>query len=380
MNKKTIAIIVVLVLVVAIGIIAIKRPKGSSDEIIVGGNFEMTGNVATYGTSVMNAVELAFDEVNKSGELNNKIVLVKADNRSDGAESANMARKLIDKDKVVAIIGPVTSTNAIAAAQVAQSNKIPLISPTGTAVEVTQVGNYIFRACFLDDFQGKKMANFAYNTLGSRKAAILHAKNDYSEGLARYFKALYVANGGQIVAEEAFLDNDTDFKAQLTKIKAAKPDMIYVPGYYNECGGIALQARQMGITVPLTGGDGWDYADLPSIAGAENLNNILFTNHFTVADEDPAVQSFVNNYKEKYGKLPDSFAALGYEAAMMLVDAIKRADSSDPEAIRQALAETENFKALSATITLDENRNPMKSLFIVELKNGEPSVREIVNP
>ncbi len=380
MSKKTLAIIVVVVLILAVGIYAATRKKGLPNEIVIGTNFEMTGTVASFGTSSLNGVELAVDEANAAGELKSKIVLAKADNKSDAAEAANMARKLIEQDKAVVLIGPVTSGNSKAAGQVAQENKIPMISPTATAVDVTTIGNYIFRACFLDDFQGKAMADFSYNTLNSRKAAILYAKNDYAEGLAKFFKERFIALGGTVVAEEAFQDGDTDFKAQLTKIKNAKPDSINIPGYYNEQGLITRQARQMGITMPLTGGDGWDSDLLTGIAGAANLNSVYYTNHYSPTDPDPMVQSFVNAYKAKYGSNPDALAALGYEATKIVIDSIKRANSVNPDKIRQAMADTKDFKALSATISFDENRNPVKGLVIVELKNGERSVREFVNP
>lgn len=381
MNKKTLAIVVVVALLVVAGIYAATRDKGLPDEIKIGANFELTGGAAMYGTEELNGLRLAVDEANASGDLKSKIVIVQADNQTNGAEAANQARKLITQDKVVAIVGPAISGLTLAAAPVAQENKIPLISPSATAVEVTAEGEYIFRACFLDSTQGKIMGEFAYNKLNSRNAAILYAKSEYGEGLAKYFKEQYTALGGKIVAEEAFQDGDNDFNTQLTKIKNTKPDLIYVPGYYTEQAYIAKQARSKGITVPLTGGDGWDsLKTLNEIAGTANITNIYYTNHYSPADPDPAVQAFVTKYKETYGSEPTAFAALGYESGRILVDAIKRAGTADSKKIRDAIAATDNFKALAANISFDADRNPVKDLVIVQLTNGQQSVKETIVP
>jgi branched-chain amino acid transport system substrate-binding protein len=292
-----------------------------------------------------------------------------------------MATKLISKDKVVALVGPVTSGNASAAAKVAQEAGIPLITPTATALEVTQIGDNIFRACFLDEFQAKAMSEFAYNTLKVRKAAILVNSGDpYSTGLAQFFRQYFTQLGGKVVVEEKFLSGDTEFRPQLTKIKNAKADVIYVPAYYQEDGIIARQAREMGITVPITGVDGWDSDQLVGIAGAKNLNNVFFTNHYTPADEDPAVQAFVAAYKEKYKANPDALAALGYEAGGVLVDALKRVESPTSENIKAALASVQNLKVLRANITMGADRNPIKDAVIVELKDGQQVLRGTVQP
>jgi len=380
--KKQSVYMIIAVLVIAVGI-GIGLSKRSSDkDIRVGGNFELTGGVASFGLSARNGIALAIEHVNEQDFLEGrKIKLIEADNKSDNAEATNMATKLISKDKVVATLGPVISSNAIAAGNVAQNLKVPLLTPTGTAPEVTEVGEYVFRACFLDDFQGIAMAEFAYNTLKSRKAAMLVNSGDpYSTGLAKYFKQKFEELGGKIVAEENYLAKDTEFRPQLTKIKDSNADMIYVPGYYEEQGAIVRQAREMGIKVPFTGGDGWDSSKLVEIAGAENLNDVYFTNHYTAADEDPTVQEFVQAYEEKFGQVPDAFAALGYEAGWMLADAIKRAESPTPEAIRDALAETKDLRVLRASISMDENRNPVKDGIIVELKNGEQTLRDVITP
>lgn len=382
MKKKQWMYVVIAVVVVALGLgIGISRRKGSKD-IKVGANFALTGGVASFGQSALNGIKLAIDEANEQGVLGNrKIALIEVDNKSDNAETTSMATKLISKDKVVAMLGPVISNNSIAAGNVAQEMKVPMLTPTATAPAVTEVGEYVFRTCFLDDFQGYAMAEFAYNELKSRKVAMLVNSGDpYSTGLAQYFRERFEALGGKIVLEEKYQSKDTEFRPQLTKIKGSGADMIYVPGYYEEQGNIARQAREMGINVPLTGGDGWDSAKLVEIAGAKNLNNIFFTNHYTSGDDDPAVQAFVQAYQERHGEVPDAFAALGYETGWIMVDAIQRAESPTPEKIREALAATQDLKILRATITMGEDRNPVKDAVIVELKDGQQVLRGVVNP
>lgn len=371
----------IIALVVVAGVVFGMRGRGGGG-IKIGANFELTGGVASFGQSALNGIKLGIDQANEAGALGGKkITLVEADNKSDNAEATNMATKLITQDKVVAILGPVTSGNTKAAATVAQDKKIPLLSPTATAAEVTQIGDYIFRACFLDEFQAKAMANFAFNTLKVKKAAMLVNSGDpYSTGLAQFFRQYFTQLGGSVVVEEKFLSGDTEFRPQLTKIKNAKADIIYVPAYYQEDGNIAKQAREMGINVPLAGADGWDSAELVGIAGAKNLNNVYYTNHYTPVDDDPAVQAFVKSYQDKYGSTPDALAALGFEAAGVLVDALKRAESPTPEKIREALASTSGLKVLRATITMGADRNPVKDAVIIELKEGQQVLRGTVQP
>ena len=380
--KRQTVYVIIAVLVIAVGLgIGLSRRSGGK-EIRIGGNFELTGGVASFGVSARNGIVLALEQANEQDVLDGyKIKLIEADNKSDNAETTNMATKLITKDNVVAMLGPVISSNSIAAANVAQEMQVPMLTPTATAPDVTKVGDYIFRACFMDDFQAIAMAESAYNTLGSRKAAMLVNSGDpYSTALASFFRQRFEELGGQIVAEEKYLSKDTEFRPQLTKIKSSGADMIYIPGYYEEQGAIARQAREMGINVPLTGGDGWDSAKLVEIAGAENLNDIYFTNHYSAGDDDPVVQEFVKAYEARFGHVPDAFAALGYEAGWILVDALKRAESFTPKAIRDALAATENLKILRANITMGADRNPIKDGIIVELKNGVPSVRDVIQP
>ncbi len=345
----------------------------------------LTGPIATFGQSVDKGVRMAVDEINaKGGLLGMKIELIVEDNQAKAEESANIARKFIEQDKVVAIIGPVISSNTLAAAPIAQQSRVPLLSPTATNPRVTQVGNYIFRACFIDDFQGMVMARFARSSLGKRAetAAILFEKtSDYSIGLAKYFKEEFTKIGGKIVAEESFSSGDQDFSAQLTKIKGKKPDVLYVPSYYDTAGLIIKQARELGINVPILGGDGFDSPQLAELAGKENLKDCYFSGHFFSGSSAPQVKTFVANYKKRYNAVPDMLGALGYDAVYMLADAIKRAGKVDRDAIRTALAATKNLKLVTGTINLDENRNPIKSAVIIGFDaNGNQVYKTTVNP
>jgi branched-chain amino acid transport system substrate-binding protein len=350
---------------------------GGGDVIKIGANLELSGGVASYGNSAADGVELAFEEINKKGGIDGKkLKLVKVDNKSDAAEATNGAIKLISQDQVVAIIGASTSTNTLAQVQVAQDNKVPLITPTGTNPTITnkdgKVNEYVFRTCFIDPFQGTVAAKFALDELKVKNAAvIIDTSSDYSKGLASAFKKSFEENGGKIVGEEAYVAKDTDFRATLTRIKSANPEFIFLPGYYEEVGLIVKQARELGINVPIMGGDGWDSPTLVEIAGPEALNNTFITNHYSANDPDEKIQSFVKAFKEKYNKTPDGFAALGYDTAYFIADAIKRAGEANPEKIKEALAQTKDLALVSGVITLDENHDPIKSATILEYKNGE---------
>lgn len=360
--------------------------KQNANEIKVGGNFEITGNVANYGQSVYNGVKLAFKEANaQGGVLGKQLTLVVADNKSEPAEAANAITKLITQDKVSALIGPVVSSNVLAASQIAIDNKIPLLTPTATNPKITvdngKVKEYIFRSCFIDPFQGIAMANFATKAMQVKTAAIyIDNSSDYSKGLAEFFEQAFVKNGGKIVAKEAFLQKDQDFKSALTKIKASNPDVIFIPAYYQEVGLIVKQARELGINIPLLGSDGWDSPKLVEIAGKEALNNTFFSNHYSPEDKDPRVVKFVEAYKKEYGQMPDALAALGYDGGLMLIDAIKRANSTEPAKIKEALAQTKNLQVSTGVLTLDANHDPMKTAVVIEMKDGKQTFKEKVNP
>lgn len=362
-------------------------PSAAPKEIKVGGDLEITGGAATFGNSVKNAVEMAFDEQNKAGGVNGaQLKFVVADNKTDSGESTAAATKLITQDKVVAIIGAVASSNTLAASPVAIDNKIPLLSPTSTATKVTIDDNgklkpWIFRSCFIDPFQGQVAANFASNTLKAKKAAIyIDQKSDYSKGLATEFEKNFKASGGSVTGTEQYVaGSDKDFRATLTRIKGTNPDLVFVPGYYNEVALIVKQAREMGMTMPFLGGDGWDSPELVNIAGAANLNNTFFVNH--VAADDPSVKPFVDAYKAKYNTVPDALAFLGYDAAKMLIAAFKTAGTSDPAKVRDALEQTKNFQGVTGTISVDPaTHNPVKSAVIIQMKDGKQTFMTRVNP
>ena len=362
------------------------KPAADSKEIKVGGNLELTGGIATFGQSTANGIKLAFKEVNAGGGvLGKQLVFVSADNKSEPSESTNAITKLITQDKVVAVLGAVATTNTLAAVQVATDNKVPVISPTSTNPKVTydngKTRDFIFRACFIDPFQGTVMANFASKSLKA-KTAVIYTDNssDYSKGLTEVFEKTFTELGGKVVAKEAFLQKDQDFKATLTKIKAANADVVFIPAYYEEVGRIVKQARDLGITSPLLGTDGWDSPKLAEIAGAGALNNGYFSNHYSPEDKDPMVVKFVEAYKKEYNQVPDAMGALGYDTAMMLVDAIKRAGAADPIKIKDALAATKNLQLVSGIVTLNEKHDPIKSAVIIEMKDGKQVFKEKVNP
>jgi len=388
-NKK-----IALVLVIALMLTSLAGCGGGSksaqesDKIIVGANFEMTGNAASYGNSALQAIKMAFEEINASGGvLGKQIELIEMDNKTDLTESANVAQRLITQNKVVAILGPATSGQVLAASGPATQHKVPLITPTGTAEKVTfdnnQVKEWIFRSCLIDSYQGRVGAEFASKSLNAKKAALLiEMDSDYAKGLAAVFEEVFTANGGTIVAKESFATADKEFRTQLNKIKAANPDVLYVPSYYEQDGLIARQAREVGYTGPIVGGDGWDYAKLAEISGgADVLQNIFFTNHYSVADPTPIVADFVKKYTQKFGYEPDAFAALGYDCAYLLVDAIKRAGAADPAKIRDALASTSGFEGVTGSVTMDEKHNPIKSVVVLTFdETGKTKFVETFQP
>lgn len=358
--------------------------QAKSDEIKIGANFELTGNVANYGSMGLDGLKLAIKQANDAGGVNGKkINLVIADDKSEASEAANAATKLISTDKVKVLVGPATTANVLATTQIAGDSKIPLIAPMATSPKITvdngKVKPFIFRSCFIDPLQGDVMATFATKTLKAKTAAIyVDSSSDYSKSLAQVFKEKFEAAGGKVLVEEAFLQKDQDFKATLTKIKAANADVIFVPAYYEEVGKIVKQARELGITNAIIGTDGWDDDKVVDIAGAGALNNTFFSTHYS--DQDKDVQSFIEAFKTEYNKAPNVFAALGYDAGKMLIDAIKRAGSDDPEKIRQALEETKNLQVGTGLITMDPNHNPIKSAVIIEMKDGAKTMKEKITP
>jgi branched-chain amino acid transport system substrate-binding protein len=357
---------------------------GAAAETIRIGEFaSLTGKEATFGQSSHEGTLLAVDELNAAGGvLGKQIQLIYEDNRSTPGESATIAKKLITRDKVVALLGEVASGRSLEVAPIAQQYKIPMISPSSTNPDVTAVGDYIFRVCFTDPFQGKLLAEFASRTLKSKNLAILSdVAAPYSVGLARFVREPFVAGGGNIVAEEKYTGGDKDFKAQLTKIKATNPDAILVPGYYNDVGLIVAQARQLGITAPLFGGDGWEAPELIQIAGADALVGTYYSTHFSPESTDPLSQKFVAAYKAKFnGKVPDAMAALGYDSVLVLADAIKRAGGTESKAVRDALAATRDFPGATGRTTLDEKRDAAKPAVVITVKDGKFEYLETITP
>lgn len=356
------------------------------ETVKIGANLELSGGVASYGQSIQEGLKLAIEEINKEGIDGKKLELVTFDNKSDAAEATNGAIKLISQDKVSAIVGAATSTNTLAQVEIAQKNKTPLITPTGTNSTITSkdgvLNDFVFRTCFIDPFQGTVAANFASTDLKVKNAAIIiDSSSDYSKGLAASFQESFEGNGGKVVAEEAYVAKDTDFNAILTNIKAKNPEFIFLPGFYEEVGLIIKQARALGIDVPIMGGDGWDSPTLVDIAGADPLNNTFITNHYSSGDSDPKVQDFVKAFEGKYdGKSPDAFAALGYDTAYYIADAVKRAGSGDPEKIKKALEETDGLALVSGSMKLDKNHDPIKAAVILEYKGGKQEFNTKVNP
>jgi len=387
MKKKLSLMLAVMLMVLSFAGCKKSESAKDSNTIKVGLDYELSGAVATYGQSLVAGIELAFEEINKNGGvLGKQIETVKADNKSDTAESANVASKLATRDKVVAILGPATSGNTKAAAPIAIQNKVPLISASATADDVTvdsngKVREYVFKTCFSDSFQGVIMAQFAAGDMAKKNAALLvDSTSDYSKGLAKNFKETFTKAGGTVITEQAYQAKDTDFKAVLTKIKGSNPDVIYLPGYYEEVGLIVKQARSLGLNVPILGGDGYESPKLVELAGKTALNEVYFTNHYSSKDTTPEVTKFKTAFKTKYGKEPDAFNALGYDLAYFLADGLKRAGVADPLKLKDALASTKDFKGITGTISIDANHNPVKSITILQEKDGEPVFLKKLEP
>lgn len=359
-----------------------KKEAANSNEIVVGASFELTGNVANYGKSTLSGLKMAFDEVNKSGGIDGKkLRIVESDNKSEPSEAGNSVTKLVTQDKVIAVVGPATSGCVVASTPITTANKVPLIAPCATAPNITvengKVKEFVFRSCFIDPFQGRVMAEFADKNLKVKNVAILYdASSDYSKGLAEVFTKTMEEKGGKIVAKEAFLAKDLDFKSALTKIKSTNPEAIYIPGYYEEVAKIIKQTRELGLNVPLLGCDGWDSPKLVEIGGPEALNNTYFSSAYSAQDKEPSVQKFIAGYKAMYNKEPDVFCMQGYNAGLILADAIKRAGTTDGTKLAAAIAGTKDLSVASGKLTYDADHNPITSAIIIELKDGVQTFKE----
>jgi len=348
------------------------------DTIKIGEVAALTGGTATFGTSSHAGTQMAVDEINAAGGLlGKKVVLITEDDQSKQGEAGAVTTKLLSRDKVVALLGEVASGRSLEMAPHCQRSGIPMISPASTNPKVTETGDFIFRVCFIDEFQANVMAKFALAKGWSKVAVMTDVKQDYSVGLSDFFKKYYT---GEIVETQNYNSGDKDFRAQLTSLKGKAPQAIIVTGYYNEVGLIARQAKELGINVPMLGGDGWDSKSLVEVAGPA-IEGSYFSNHFSPYDEAPHIQTFVKNYEAKYQKgQPDAMAALGYDSAMILFDAIKRANTTEGKALRDAIAATKDFKGITGVISLDEKRNASKSAVVLEIKDGKFMVAETIAP
>jgi len=360
--------------------------SAAGGDILVGEYGSMTGPQATFGQSTHNGIMMAADEINAAGGVNGrKIKVLSEDDQSKSEEAANAVTKLISQNNVMAIIGEVASSASMAAAPICQSNKVPMITPSSTNDEVTKKGDYIFRICFTDSYQGEYQAVFAdqwsaANGKPKSVAMLTDIKSDYSQGLAKVFTAKFGTLGGKIVGTQNYANGDSDFRSQLTAIKGTNPSLLYVPGYYTDIGQIANQARELGITAPLLGGDGWESPKLIEIGG-KALEGCFYTNHYFYADPSPVVSSFVQKYKERYGQIPDALAALGYDAMKTLADSMKRAAKLDGPSLRDAIGKTKGLVGVTGTINIGPERNAMgKKLVIEEIKNGQLTLKATIDP
>lgn len=353
----------------------------AQETIKIGEFAALTGKEATYGQTVHKGTLFAIEELNAAGGLlGKKLELVTEDDQSKPGEAATIAKKFVSRDKVVAILGELTSSRTLEAAPIAQNARIPLVSPGATAPEVTAKGNYIFRVCFVDSFQGAVMAKFGRQSLKLKKVAILSSVGSaQSVALAKIFRQRFTDLGGTIALEQKYSEGDKDFRAQLTAIKAANVDGVYVPGFYTEAALICKQARDLGLETPLFGIDAWESSELLSIAG-KAVEGCYFSTHYSAASNDPRVKQFNERFRQRFGEGSNAISALGYDAAMVLADAIKRAATTDAARLRDALAATKNYRGITGTITFDEQRNPTKSAVVLQVKDGDFVFVETVDP
>jgi branched-chain amino acid transport system substrate-binding protein len=372
-------------------------------ELVIGEYGSLTGNDATFGQSTKNGVELALADLiaEKEGAIGGlKVRVVVEDDQGRPEEAATVVQKLINQDQVIALLGEVASSRSLAAAPIAQAAGVPMITPSSTNPRVTEVGDYIFRMCFIDPFQGTVMARFAGDSLGFKNVAILKdVRNDYSVGLAQFFAESFTGAGGTIAAEQAYSAGDQDFRAQLTTLKNKNPQAIFVPGYYTEAGLIARQARELGYTGPLLGGDGWESEQLLEIGG-EALNGCYYSNHFANDNPDPALQGFLEKYRTRFGSDPDAIGGLAYDAAKVLFMHLEAMAAEDPEGfaglssakagtperkaatakLRDRIAATRDYPGITGVITLDQNRNASKSAVVIEVKDGKKQFSATIHP
>jgi len=353
--------------------------------ILIGHFGSLTGSEATFGKSTDNGIMLAIEEVNATGGVSiggtkRQVKLVSEDTEGKPEKAGPVVTKLITKDKVVAVLGEVASSVSLAGAPICQQYGVPMITPSSTNPDVTKKGDMIFRVCFIDPFQGLACAKFARNDLKANKVAMLFDQaSAYSVGLKDEFGKAFTAAGGEVVSEQAYSKGASDFNAQLARIRESSPDVIFVPGYYTDVANIAIQARKLGMNMPLLGGDGWDSEVLAKNAGAA-IEGSFYSNHYAPDQPTEEIQTFVTKYKSKFGGTPDGLAALGYDAARLLFQQMEKAGSVEGKKLRDAIAATKDFKGVTGVISMNADRDAVKPAVIVEMKGGVPVWRATVNP
>ncbi len=355
--------------------------SAAAEPIKIGLITSLTGPVSSYGISVRDAVVMGVAEINAAGGVNGSpIRLITYDDKGDATEAANTARRLIDRDRVSLIIGPVITPCVLAAAPIAQAARVPLITPTGTGDTITAIGDMIFRAAYKDSFQGETMAIFARENLKLEQVAVIYdVANDYSTGLMNAFRQKFTELGGEVISVESYATNDTDFSAQLTSIAMRQPQALFLPDYYSTVGPIMMQARQLGIDVPFLGVDGWDSPELAPLAGGYEEGG-YFVNHYSTDDQTASTQAFIKNFQETYGSAPDALGALGYDAILIAKAALEDAGSTDTEAVKEALGAAKNIAAATGTINMDPEGTPVKSVVILQIQDGEHILVDKVDP
>ena len=375
----------------------------TQDELVIGEYGSLTGGDATFGQSTKAGVEVALDELvaahqGKIGGMTVRTVV--EDDQGRPEEAASVVQKLINQDRVIAVIGEVASSRSLAGGPICQQNGVPMISPSSTNPGVTQIGDYIFRMCYLDDFQGQVMARFTAQNLGLKHVAMLKdIKNDYSVALAQFFTDEFVKLGGTVAVEQSYQSGDQDFRAQLTAIKARRPQAIILPGYYTEAGLIGRQARELGLTMPIIGGDGWESAKLLEIGG-DAMDGCYYANHWSLDQANPKLQAFLTAYRAKFKTDPDAIGGLAYDAATVLFGCLQKLAADDPKTfaglgsskagsdarkaatakLRDLIAATANYDGATGNITLDENRNPKKPIVVIAVKGGKKVFETSIAP
>ncbi len=383
LNARIHSMVWMAVISAVVGLSGCQQNGGDADEILIGHFGSLTGSEATFGKSTDNGIILAVEEINATGGIRGKKVrLITYDDKGEAREAGTAVTRLITKDQVVAVLGEVASGLSLAGAPVCQENGIPMISPSSTNPKVTQVGDMIFRVCFIDPFQGSVCAKFAreHEGLKAAKAAILTDQaSPYSVGLQEEFEKAFVALGGTVVSKQTYQGGDQDFSAQLTAIRGEAPDILFVPGYYTDVGNIALQAEKLQLKVPMLGGDGWDSSKLGEIAG-KAIDGCFYSNHYSHEDPNPRVQEFIRKYNEKHSQTPDGLAALGYDAARILFEAMKRTESLKGADLAAELSKTKDFDGVTGKISINEERNAVKPAVILQMKDGKPSYVSTIQP